>query len=98
MDRLAREIGAPPAKLNFALTNGRDLYLLRRGIPLYVVERDHLPSEEGVPEGRSVGPVRYVMAHCGSAAAAPAGYREVADSHVLHIDRELSVTEHDLEH
>ena len=98
MDRYAREIGAPTPKLNLALTNGRDLYLLRRGTPLYLVERDHLPSDEGVPEGRSVGPVRYIMAHCGSASPAPSGYHEIPEGHLLHVDRELAVVEHELGH
>ena len=51
IDRYAREVGAGPGSLTLALTNGRQLYALRRGSPLCLVQRDSLAPRAGSDPG-----------------------------------------------
>jgi predicted glutamine amidotransferase len=97
LDGMTAEVGAPPAEINLVLTNGRQLYALRRGAPLMFVERRGLPSGE-VP-GQSVRPtepVRYTMITSASNEQVGHGYKVLANKHVLAVDRDLIVTTHAL--
>lgn len=96
LDKLASEVGVPEAQLNLALTNGRDLYLMRRGLPMHYVERDTLDTLEAVPEGRSTSPIRYIMAVTRTRGEPPEGYTELPEGHILRIDRTLGLHEHSL--
>ena len=99
VDQLSREISAPEGDLNLALTNGRDLYLLRRGGPFYITERSHLmlePSREQVDDGPSPSDTRYVLALAQDLERVPPDYREIADNTVVHVSRDLVTTDHRL--
>lgn len=100
VDRHGREVGAGPGSLTLALTNGRQLYALRRGLPLAIAERDRLPRRDsGGVDGRSNASydVRYVVVASCLPNAAPVGYRELADGEVVCVDRDLNVTRNTLE-
>jgi glutamine amidotransferase len=92
-DRYAREVGATPRSLSLALTNGRQLYVLRRGSPLCLAQRDRLAHRGDAMEPKQDPrqAIRYVIvaSHNGTA---PTGYREVAEGEVVCIDRDLHVT------
>src|SRR5205823_1942478 len=94
-DRHAREVGATPGSLTLGLTNGRQLYMLRRGSPLCVVRRDRLSrgSEEQLGEKQAQQAVRYVVVASHRGPNAPTGYRDVPEGQVVYIDRDLRVTE-----
>jgi predicted glutamine amidotransferase len=97
VDRLVNEVGAPRSDLNLVLTNGRQLYALRRGTAMVYVERDHLSVPELVEQGKSSrppDPVRYVLV--GSALQTPSGYGDLADGDLLSVDRDLRVTKYSL--
>ena len=88
----------PPGSLTFVLTNGRELYAVRRGCPLLLTERDDLPARDSTPEreSRAAKPVRYVMLATapegkGEGPNAP-GYREVPDAHIVTVRRDLGVS------
>lgn len=89
VERLSAEVGAGAPPLNLILTNGRRMFGLRSGHPMYVVER-----ESG---GSAAGPTRfrYVMLVSG-VPLAPHGYREVPNRSVLSVDRNLRVATHGL--
>jgi hypothetical protein len=79
------------------LTNGRNMYAVRRGAPLIYCERTgiHDPVNGDVgPGDRSAG-VRYVMI-ASDGAGTPHGWTEVPESSVCAVDRELSVAVHPL--
>ncbi|MFK7987007.1 MAG: class II glutamine amidotransferase, partial [Sandaracinaceae bacterium] len=88
LDQLCAEVGAPTPELRLSLTNGRTLYAVRRGAPLYYVSRSSLPSEGPDPKG---GAVRYVLV-VSEPETVPPDYLEVPPATVLVVDRNLSVT------
>jgi predicted glutamine amidotransferase len=97
VDQLVNEIGAPRSNLNLVLTNGRQLYALRHGTPMVIVERDRLSVPELVEQGKSnrpPDPVRYVL--IASAEQATNGYRELPESQLITVDRDLHVTQYSL--
>lgn len=89
IDRLTSEIGAPSAGLGMIISNGRSMYVVRRGEPVHFVERT-LPGE-----GRSSASFRYAMA-VGTDAPRPPDYRSLADAEALIIDRDLVARTHKL--
>lgn len=97
VDNLASEIGAPKGDLNLVLTNGRQLYALRRGGPMVVVERDRLslPERTAAEATHPSEPVRYVLIANSPREPEP-GYRAIADNRLLAVDRDLRVTEYTL--
>jgi glutamine amidotransferase len=104
VDNLVAEIGAPKSDVNLVLTNGRQLYALRRGSPMIVVERDRLSTPDSTPPRaprafeeatRASDPVRYVLIANTAREAAP-GQRAVADNRLIAVDRDLRVTEYSL--
>lgn len=95
VDQYTREVGATPGSLSLALTNGRQLYVLRRGSPLCLTQRDRLAGHEPPgPPGKSTPPpaVRYVVIASHPGERVPTGYREVAEGEVVCVDRDLRVT------
>jgi predicted glutamine amidotransferase len=97
VDRCAREVGAGPSSLTLALTNGRQLYALRRGSPLCLVQRDSLSRRGSDPADARAAQqqVRYVIV-ASYRDQVPPGYREVAEGEVVCIDRDLGVTRQSL--
>jgi len=99
VDQLGREVGAPEATLNVLLTNGRRMYAVRRGAPLFYVERQgiHDPMEEREPTGRQNKPsvLRYVMV-VSNGDELPSTYEEIAEGSVCVVDRDLDVQVHSL--
>jgi predicted glutamine amidotransferase len=97
VDRLTSEVGAPQSNLNLVLTNGRQLYALRRGTPMVVVERDRLsmPEAERDKPAHPADPVRYVLIASASGDT-PAGYRTLDNGQFLAVDRDLHVATHAL--
>lgn len=98
-DRYAREVGATPGSLTMALTNGRQLYALRRGSPLCMVRRDRLSLRESdTPSANktSAQSVRYVVVASYRGEQAPPGYRALEEGEVVCVDRDLHVTQHAL--
>lgn len=98
VDQLSREVGAPVGDLNLALTNGRDLYVLRRGGPVYLAERDRLSIEStDEPEGPSdATDTRYVMALAQELPKAPSGFEAVDEGTLICVNRNLDVERHAL--
>lgn len=97
IDRHAREVGAEPSSTTLALTNGRQLYALRRGSPLCLVQRDSLARRGSDPDDPKAAQqsVRYVVM-ASYRGQLPPGYREVAEGEVVCIDRDLNVTSQSL--
>jgi predicted glutamine amidotransferase len=94
VDRLVNQIGAPPSRLDLVLTNGRQLYALRRGSPMVYVERDRLsmPEPEQGKSSRPADPVRYVViANVAETTGVPPGYEALQEGHLLTVDRDLHV-------
>lgn len=87
--RYCAEVGAPEPTLNLMLTNGRNLYALRRGGPIYYAVRNCLPGE-GPPQ-RGAGAFRYVIL-CSDGEEVPRGYEEMESNATLTVDRNLDVT------
>jgi hypothetical protein len=101
VDRLSAEVGAPPGIMNLALTNGRQLYVLRRGGPIVLREGKGIPhpepgSEEGPPSPASRNGTRYVLVLSGDLPRTPVGFEELPEATVASIDRDLQVTHHPL--
>lgn len=100
VDRLAAEVGAEPPVLNVALTNGRQMYAVRRGAPMWLIERDSkgFPSPEDVSgdahANKSV--TRYVLLVSSPSEARPTGYREMENGSVAAVDRDLHVSTYTL--
>jgi len=95
VDRHGREVGAPPEGLALALTNGRQLYALRRGLPLAIAERSRLPRRDSDKPGGRAGHdygARYVIVATCKPGQPPTDYRELADGEVICVDRDLQVT------
>lgn len=88
-DRHAREVGAPPPGLTLVLTNGRQLYALRRGAPLAYVERSRLPRRDSDGPSRAAADVRYVIVATPAEGGAPADYTELQEGQLLCVDRDL---------
>jgi len=95
-DRYAREVGATPGSLTLGLTNGRQLYVMRRGSPLCIAQRDRLSQRDSDAPKASAQSVRYVVVASYRGTTAPAGYRDVNEGEVVCIDRDLRVTQHGL--
>jgi predicted glutamine amidotransferase len=99
VDRHSQQVGATPGSLTMALSNGRQLYALRRGSPLCIVQRDRLARRGSVPGATtSDAPLsaRYVIVATGPAHEPSMGYRALAEGEVVAIDRDLQVTSHRL--
>jgi predicted glutamine amidotransferase len=97
IDRLVSEVGAPRSNLDLVLTNGRQLYALRRGAHMVWVERDRLSVpqlEEAKKSTRPPDPVRYVL--IANTEQMPADYRELTDGQLLCVDRDLHVIPYSL--
>lgn len=98
VDRHTREVGATPGSLTMALTNGRQLYALRRGSPLCYAERDRLANRESNPELRSPTATekftRYVVIASYRGDTPPATFKDVPEGSVLSVDRDLRVQLH----
>lgn len=94
--QLTQKFGADDARLNIALTNGRALFLMRRGAPFYMVRRDHLPETQDGLESRPIGPVRYMVALSCDDCPTPRGYGEIPEGHIVRINRDLEVAHHPL--
>jgi predicted glutamine amidotransferase len=87
IDRLSSEVGAPEAELDLMISNGRSLFVVRRGKPIHHTRREHA--------GERGGTFRYVLAVASDGEPAP-GYKTMAPGSALVIGRDLSVTEHPL--
>lgn len=96
IDRHTTAAGVEAGQLNLALTNGRALYLMRRGAPFYMVNRDQLPQQETDLDSRPVGPVRYMVALSCDECPAPHGYGQIPDGCIVRVNRELDVAHHPL--
>lgn len=101
VDRHCRQVGATPGSLTLALTNGRQLYAMRRGRPLCITQRDRLSRRGSDPAATRDGAqmaVRFVViATCaGEPGPASAGYRVLNDGEVVSVDRDLNVSSHAL--
>ena len=98
IDRLVSEVGAPKSNLDLVLTNGRQLYALRRGSPMIYVERDRLsvPEQEQGKTPRPVDPVRYVLVANVAEGILPPDYNPLEDAQLISIDRDLKVTSYSL--
>ncbi len=86
--RHCAEVGAPAPTLDLVLTNGRQMYAVRQGGPLFYVERANLPDGSGEADERA-GAVRYVLVYSNGEAPAP-GYSVIPQGSVLTIDRNLA--------
>ncbi len=97
VDRLSREVEAEPASLNFILTDGRAMYALRRGRPLFLVRREgiHDPLDPDAAGAQGVHTLRYVLVES-SDGGPMAGYQEVDNEQVCVVSRELEVSFHAL--
>jgi predicted glutamine amidotransferase len=88
IDRLVSEVGAPQATLNFLLTNGRQMFGVRRGPPVYYGVRE-LGGELRSPASS----FKYVMIVAnGPATEAPPEFRALKDGEALVVGRDLGVT------
>jgi glutamine amidotransferase len=83
IDRLVSEVGAPPATLNFVLTNGRQMFAVRRGGSMHFVTR-----ERTLDARSAANPFRYVMV-VSNGPDAPADWRALQDGEALVIGRDL---------
>ncbi len=87
--------GEESSSLTLALTNGRQLYALQRGLPLAWAERDGLPRRDSDRPGERRPErieVRYTaVASCGRDAA-PTGYQKLSDGDIVCIDRDLKLS------
>lgn len=84
--RHCEEVGAPPPTLNLMLTNGRTMYAVRHGGPMYYAERTGMRSERR----EATGPFRYVIVYS-DGEDPPVGYTELPEGSVLTVDRNLEV-------
>ena len=92
IDRLANELGNKPPVLNSVLTNGRQMFGLRRGNPMTLAER----SVDSAPESRDrLPPFRYAMI-VGGPDSSSEGYVDIAENSVVFIDRDLRVQQNRL--
>lgn len=98
IDRLVSEIGAPKSNLDLVLTNGRQLYALRRGSPMIFVERDRISvsEHEQGKTPRPMNPVRYVLVANVTEGVSPPDYHHMEDGQLISIDRDLKVTAYSL--
>jgi predicted glutamine amidotransferase len=90
IDRLASEVGAPQATLNVVLTNGRQMYAVRRGDPLHWVERE-VPGDVRNPANT----FRYVLI-MSNGPEVPTDFHAAESGQVLVIGRDLRVHSVDL--
>lgn len=100
IDRLVSEIGAPEATLNFVLTNGRQMFGVRRGAPMLWTQKD-IQADPRNPASN----FRYAMVisngpasseHAPQPNAVPPDYRAMKNGEAIVIGRDLRVTPVDL--
>jgi len=97
VDRLAVAAGGAPGLINFALTNGHKLYVLRRGGGMMIVKRTQLPAHDSATEDealRSATAVRYALVTTDDAHAPRFGYEAIPQDTLIVIDRDLEITRH----
>jgi predicted glutamine amidotransferase len=87
VDRLVSEIGAPEATLSFVLTNGRQMYAVRRGAPMQWTEREL----QGEGRGNAASTFRYLMV-ASNGAEAPPDWRPLENGQALVVDRDLTAS------
>jgi glutamine amidotransferase len=94
VDRHAKEVGAKPGSLTLALTNGRQLFALRRGQALAVVKQERVPHRDSDAPGNGTptGSMRYVIVASVPNDDTPPGYRALDDGEVVCVDRDLEVS------
>lgn len=92
VDRLSAEVGATAGTLNVVLTNGRRMYAMRRGAPMYYVERQGLQDAE---PSRDKVELKYVLV-LSNGTEVPREYRPIEEGSVVIVDRSLDVTSHSL--
>lgn len=85
VDRLAAEIGAPPATLDFVVTDGRRMFAHHRGAAMAYTERTVEPED-----GRSGSSLRYVLI-ASNGKADIADWKTVEPGAILVVDRSLDV-------
>ncbi|MEM6962315.1 MAG: class II glutamine amidotransferase [Myxococcota bacterium] len=91
IDGLTDEIGAERSALNFALTQGASMVLVRRGPAMAYTTRvglDETQSQESTPKTSDPQAVRYVLA-LSLADAPPADFQLIPEDSALLIDRNL---------
>jgi glutamine amidotransferase len=96
-DSHAREVGAQPGSLSIALTNGRQLYVSRRGSPMCVTSRDRLSHMGNELSGANQGAqqaARFVIATSYRDSAPPPGYRALEDGEIISVDLNLQLSSH----
>lgn len=86
IDRLVSEVGAPEARLDFLLTNGRQMFGVRRGGPMHYVVRD-VQGDARSPAST----LRYVMV-VGNGPEAPPDYKLIKNAEAIVIGRDLDVS------
>ena len=86
-----------------ALTNGRQLYAMRRGSPLCIVQRDRLARRGSAPGSAAASTnsdaplsARYVIVASCDGERLSMGYRALAEGEVVAVDRDLNVSSHKL--
>jgi glutamine amidotransferase len=91
MERHARELGAPAPGLTLALENGRQLFVMRHGAPLWIVERERLADRDrdAPRNGTPAGAMHYVLVTSGTDGEPPPDYRALDEGEVVCIDRQL---------
>jgi len=82
--RLCAEVKAPEPTLNLMLTNGRELYALRRGGPVFWAQR-------AITSPKGGGTFRYVLV-CSDGEDVPVDYQPLEADSILMVDRDLDVT------
>jgi glutamine amidotransferase len=94
VDKLSREAGVPDSSLTLALTNGRQLYALQRGVPLVWTAREGLPrrGSDRPGERRTDHEVRYALIATCASDSVPDGYQGLQDGEAICVDRDLRVT------
>lgn len=86
VDRLVSEIGAPQATLNLVLTNGRQMYGLRRGGPMSWIARETADDPRNLATAW-----RYVLL-VSNGPEVPPEYRPLGPSEIAVVGRDLRVT------
>lgn len=96
VDRLASEVGAQHGCLNLALTDGRQIFVMRRGAPMVYVERERAPLEPEAGPPRQHETYRYVICASASDERPPPDYHVIPNASVLCVNRDLRVSRHAL--
>jgi hypothetical protein len=94
VDRLTAEVGAQPATINFALTNGNKLYALHRGGSMTMVRRTQLPASAQTSSSetnRAASAVRYALITTDAVSPAAGGYDAIQQDTLIVIDRDIEI-------